>query len=203
MDENKALWKKCVEFHGHECGGLTIGYAGTDYDTYLTNLSNQKISYAKFDSDYVTKYKAEQTPFETMMQDVEKLFGLKMSGSEDDKLVLTDYEIGLLKEAYAKTLADEKADEDNQEEYVLYGSYEPLSVTITHLLNNKSGINFSSYAHTGLQIPVSLATLVVMAVGFVALGLIILGLRSIREDVKALPDWIPDQESIFCRRGSD
>ena len=88
------------------------------------------------------------------MQDVEKLFGLKMSGSEDDKLVLTDYEIGLLKEAYAKTLADEKADEDNQEEYVLYGSYEPLSVTITHLLNNKSGINFSSYAHTGLPVAV-------------------------------------------------
>ena len=138
----------------HETGGLTIGYAGTDYDTYLTNLSNQKISYAKFDSDYVTKYKAEQTPFETMMQDVEELFGLKMSGSEDDKLVLTDYEIGLLKEAYAKTLADEKADEDNQEEYVLYGSYEPLSVTITHLLNNKSGINFSSYAHTGLPVAV-------------------------------------------------
>ena len=25
----------------HETGGLTIGYAGTDYDTYLTNLSNQ------------------------------------------------------------------------------------------------------------------------------------------------------------------
>ena len=58
-------------------------------------------------------------------------------------------------------------------------------------------------SYTGLQIPVSLATLVVMAVGFVALGLIILGLRSIREDVKALPDWMPDQESIFCRRGSD
>ena len=138
----------------HETGGLTIGYAGTDYDTYLTNLSNQKISYAKFDSDYVTKYKAEQTPFETMMQDVEELFGLKMSGDADDKLVLTDYEIGLLRDAYAKTLADEKADENNQEEYVLYGTYEPLSVTITHLLNNKSGIDFSSYAHTGLPVAV-------------------------------------------------
>ncbi len=22
----KALWEKCVAFHGHECGGLTIGY---------------------------------------------------------------------------------------------------------------------------------------------------------------------------------
>ena len=21
MDDEKALWKKCVEFHGHECGG--------------------------------------------------------------------------------------------------------------------------------------------------------------------------------------
>ena len=41
-----------------------------------------------------------------------------------------------------------------QEEYVLYGTYEPLSVTITHLLNNKSGIDFSSYAHTGLPVAV-------------------------------------------------
>ena len=41
-----------------------------------------------------------------------------------------------------------------QEEYLLYGSYEPLTVTITHLLNNKSGINFASYAHTGLPVAV-------------------------------------------------
>lgn len=138
----------------HETGGLTIGYAGTDYDTYLTNLSNQKISYAKFDSDYVAKYKENKTPFEEVMKDVEKLFGLKMSGAQDDKLVLTEYEVGLLKDAYEKTIADEKADEDNQEEYVLYGTYEPLSVTITHLLNNKSGIDFSSYSHTGLPVAV-------------------------------------------------
>ena len=138
----------------HETGGLTIGFAGTDYDTFLTNISNQKISYAKFDSDYVSKYKENQTPFETMMQDVEKLFGLKLKGSADDKLVLTDYEVGLLKTAYEKTLSGKKADSDNQKEYVLYGSYEPLSVTITHLLNNKSGINFSSYAHTGLPVAV-------------------------------------------------
>jgi alkaline phosphatase len=33
---------------------------------------------------------------------------------------------------------------------VQYGTYTPFSVTVTHLLNNKSGINFSSYSHTGL-----------------------------------------------------
>lgn len=41
-----------------------------------------------------------------------------------------------------------------QEEYIRYGSYEPLTVTITHILNNKSGINFGSYAHTGLPVEV-------------------------------------------------
>ena len=61
----------------HETGGLTIGYAGTDYDTFLTNFNNQKISYAKFDSDYVAKYKEEKTDFDTVMKDVTELFGLK------------------------------------------------------------------------------------------------------------------------------
>ena len=45
-------------------------------------------------------------------------------------------------------------DKMTQEEYDLYGTYEPLSVTITHILNNKSGIAFSSYSHTGLPVPV-------------------------------------------------
>ena len=25
-DENKELWNRCAAFHGHVCGGLTIGY---------------------------------------------------------------------------------------------------------------------------------------------------------------------------------
>lgn len=142
----------------HETGGLTIGYAGTDYDTYLTNLSNQKISYAKYDTDFVAKYKEDKTPFESVLMDIKTNFGLMVNTDPDavegSKLVLTDYEYELLKAAYDKSLAPKTEDEATQEEYVLYGTYEPLSVTITHLLNNKSGINFSSYAHTGLPVAV-------------------------------------------------
>ena len=140
----------------HETGGLTIGYAGTDYDTFLTNLENQKISYAKFDSDYVAKYKEDNTSFDEVMKDVTALFGLKTEGAEDDTLVLTAYELDKLKAAYEATMDADRADADpaNQAEYVLYGSYEPLSVTITHILNNKSGVNFASYAHTGLPVAV-------------------------------------------------
>ncbi len=140
----------------HETGGLTIGYAGTDYDTYLHNIENQKISYAKFDSDYVAKYKENNTPFADVMKDVKANFGLMLpddpEATEESKLVLTDYEAGRLQAAYEKTLAGNE--DPNQEEYVLYGTYEPLSVTVTHILNNKSGINFSSYAHTGLPVAV-------------------------------------------------
>ncbi len=136
----------------HETGGLTIGFAGTDYDTYMANLANQKISYARYDSDYVAGYRKNNTSFDDVLKDVEKLFGLKAEGDKEDTLVLTDWEMKKLRAAYDKTMSGAKV--SGQEEYLLYGTYEPLSVTITHLLNNKSGINFASYAHTGLPVAV-------------------------------------------------
>ena len=38
MDENRALWNKCAELHGHECGGLTIGYKAALYAVRLLKL---------------------------------------------------------------------------------------------------------------------------------------------------------------------
>lgn len=157
----------------HETGGLTIGYAGTNYDTFLTNFNNQKISYARFDSDYVTKYKEKKTDFDTVMKDITELFGLQApsgdSSSSEKKdsadkhpesedtgsLVMTDYEYQLLKDAYDTTMTRTGEEEEfAQDEYIKYGSYEPLTVTITHILNNKSGVNFGSYSHTGLPVEV-------------------------------------------------
>ncbi|WP_171905553.1 alkaline phosphatase [Eisenbergiella tayi] len=158
----------------HETGGLTIGFAGTDYDTFIKNFENQKISYAKYDSDYVSGYKENKTDFETVMKDVTELFGLQAPAGTDSEttqqkdsadqhpesdndgaLVMTEYEYGQLKAAYETTMSrtGEEA-EFAQDEYIRYGSYEPLTVTITHILNNKSGINFGSYAHTGLPVEV-------------------------------------------------
>lgn len=140
----------------HETGGLTIGYAGTDYNLFFRTLDNQTISYAKFDSDYVSRYKKDKTSFEDVMADVEKLFGLKKPGNagsdKDGGLVLTDYEYGRIRTAYEKTMSGNK--NRTQEAYELYGTYEPLTVTLTHVLNHKSGIGFTSYSHTGLPVPV-------------------------------------------------
>ena len=140
----------------HETGGLTIGYAGTDYNLFFRTLDNQKISYAKFDSDYVSAYKKNGTSFETVMKDVEKLFGLKMPGADGSNknggLVLTDYELSRIKTAYEKTIKNDN--NRSQMEYDIYGTYEPLTITITHILNAKSGLGWTSNSHTGLPVPV-------------------------------------------------
>jgi len=39
MDENRILWEKCAELHGHECGGLTIGYKAALYAIRLLKLN--------------------------------------------------------------------------------------------------------------------------------------------------------------------
>ena len=138
----------------HETGGLTIGFAGTDYDTYLTLLQSQKISFQKFDDEYTAAYKENGTTFEEALADIEELFGLKTEGEEGDKLVLTAYELEQLRVAYEKSINGTETGEDAQAEYVMYGTYDPLSVTLTHILNNKSGISFTSYSHTGLPVAV-------------------------------------------------
>lgn len=159
----------------HETGGMTIGYAGTNYNTYLQNLSNQKMSFRKFYNKYVKKYKKKGTRFDKAMKDVTKQFGLvteKDAGKKADdtvemdsndkhpagaaskSLVLTDYELQKLKAAYKKTMTAKKDKKLTQKEYELYGSHDPFTVTIMHILNNKCGIGFTSYSHTGLPVAV-------------------------------------------------
>lgn len=135
-------------------GGLTIGFAGTDYDTYLDILANQTISYAQFDEKYVKKYKENGTSFEDAMKDVERLFGLKMNGEKGERLALTEYEINRLHTAYDLCMSEYDVNNLTQEQYVLYGTYNPFSVTVTHILNNKAGVDFTSYSHTGLPVAV-------------------------------------------------
>lgn len=36
----KTIWEKCVAFHGHECGGLTIGYKAALYAIELLKLAS-------------------------------------------------------------------------------------------------------------------------------------------------------------------
>jgi alkaline phosphatase len=135
----------------HECGGLTLGFAGTKYETAFDILSGQKGSFQVFTADVMAKAKKEQTSFEEIMPIVENYFGLKLEG--DDALVLEDYEVEALKAAYAKSLSGEEV--AAKVDYVLYGGYDPFTVQITHILNQKAGLAWTSYSHTGVPVSTS------------------------------------------------
>lgn len=133
----------------HECGGMTVGFAGTKYDTFFQKLKKQNLSYVKFDEmlDELKKKKGSLS-FDDVMPLITKHFGLT-ADQGDKEMGLNEYEMQLLKNAIAQVDKKEKSDSL----YLLYGEYNPLSVTVTHILNRKAGIGWTSYSHTGIPVP--------------------------------------------------
>lgn len=143
----------------HETGGMAIGYAATDYDTNFSILQGQKLSYTAFNAAFSEMKKGNP---ELMMNDVlpfvKEKFGLIAPDDPDAALaqnadrVLSAYEYGKLAAALSESLGLSKSGKD--ESKLLYGGYEPFTVTLTHILNNKAGIGWTTYAHTGGLVPV-------------------------------------------------
>ncbi|MDQ7032810.1 MAG: alkaline phosphatase, partial [Desulfonauticus sp.] len=137
----------------HETGGLTLGFAGTKYATYFDALHNQKLSFRKFTDEFVKKFQEnKELSFDDVKPIITKYFGLKFSGDPADPLRLKPFEEAELLQAFAMTMKGH-IDKHDPQTYLLYGGYDPLTVTITHLLNNKAGIGWTSYKHTGVPVP--------------------------------------------------
>ena len=77
---------------------------------------------------------------------------LEMSNA--GKLLLTDYEVQNLRTAYDRTLEVGSASQKDmtQQDYELYGTYIPFSMAICHTINHKSGMDHTTYAHTGAMV---------------------------------------------------
>ena len=133
----------------HETGGMTIGFATTAYDTHFNYLTNQLISFTDFDGVIASLREAKAT-FDEAMVEVEKYYGL--TTKPDQPLSLTEADVSALKTAYAMSMGTGTMTEE--EAALLYGGYEPFSMAVSHIINNKAGLSYTSYAHTGLQIPV-------------------------------------------------
>lgn len=145
----------------HETGGMSIGYSTTGYNTAFNLLSNQDMSYVAFDellNEYKKNTVKEKAKIEDVLPLIREHFGLvspeEAHLAKNKALVLTDYEYDKLKNAFTESMKASSERTHNQETDILYGGYEPLTVTLTHLLNNKAGIGWSSYSHTGVPVPV-------------------------------------------------
>ncbi len=159
----------------HECGGLTIGFAGTKYGTYLDYLGGQTMSYLGFDrvlDEYRQKTPPEKADLMDLKDEIEDAFGLvilseqeradleALAKSGDEKaadrleFALNDRELERVQEAFNRSMQNEKERANDAETYLIYGGYEPLTVSLTHTVNHKAGLAWTSYSHTGVPVPV-------------------------------------------------
>ncbi len=158
----------------HETGGMTVGFAGTRYDTFLDRINNQKGSYLSFNkvvSELRKNY--PNAGVDDVLPAVREFFGLQLYSQDDmdamqkaaasgdvvaiDKLkyALQPYEVEKIKKAIAMSWTPSKERPGDDFYYANYGSYEPLTVAMTQILNNKAGIGWTTFSHTGLPTPVS------------------------------------------------
>ncbi len=142
----------------HETGGMSIGHATTGYTAYYDRLLDQTVSFTHFSQDQWAKHKAVYSPgydwtrpdnlaqnpdMKNLMLD---LFGLNYDG-------LNAYQKEKLEDAYDQSMAGRNKNNKSKNTY-LYGGYEPIIVTITHILNENASIGWTSYSHTGVPVPV-------------------------------------------------
>lgn len=142
----------------HETGGMTVGHATTGYGAYYDRLLGQSSSFQAFSMNEWPAHKAanskgynwtaannleSNTEMIGLMQSV---FGLEWSS-------LNDYQKEKLEDAYDMSMVKQN-DNKTEENKLLYGGYEPIIVTITHILNERASIGWTSYSHTGVPVPV-------------------------------------------------
>jgi len=151
----------------HETGGLTLGFAATGYSLYPEVLQNQKMSFLEF-SKVVEQY-SQNTPQEKanlsdFWPQIEENFGLldipapekaeleeKAKNGDREaqaklRLTLTDYEREELEKALAMSVQGEAPQS--------YGGYDPLTITLTHILNQKAGLSWTTFSHTGAPVAI-------------------------------------------------
>jgi alkaline phosphatase len=137
----------------HETGGMALGFSGSHYHSAFKLLQYQNISNDEF-TKIVNKYKKNNKgsyKLEDGMALVKKHFGL---GDKDKGLELSAFEKEQLKNAFEQSMNYKKEFKKDDQFYLLYGSYNPLTTTACHILSQKAGIGWTSFSHTATPIPV-------------------------------------------------
>jgi alkaline phosphatase len=133
----------------HETGGMTIGFAGTQYDTFFDKVALQKRSFIAFNNEVLSPYKKntpkERARLEDLLPAIKDSFGL-------DYASLSEFQKQQLGFAFQRSMGDEIERPVAEDQYLLYGGYEPLTVKITQIMNQTAGIGWTSYAHTGVPV---------------------------------------------------
>lgn len=132
----------------HETGGLSFGYSFMKYDTDLSVIKHQKISFEQFSTLLDEYYKsAKNSPdFNKVLSLTQEYFGF------DTEIILSDYERGALIKAFEDSLNRQRF-KPSREFYVLYAGYHPVAIASARIIANRAGISWTTFSHTAQPVP--------------------------------------------------
>ena len=155
----------------HETGGMRVDAERAAANLFPA-LSAQRESSESFDEKLERFRKGTARTFERMAPLLAESFGLhspspaeraalearakKGDGAARTALLLalSEEELDELRTAFAQSMRAKEQRKKDRDYLRRWGPYEPLSVTATRILNRKAGIEWSSFAHTGADVPV-------------------------------------------------
>ena len=140
----------------HETGGMSLGYTMTEYDTSFEVLQSQRASYIAFNAILADMQSANpDLTFGDVLPVITENFGLAAPGDGGNgAYAMTDEEYAKLKTAFAVAMKPTSERPNTVEAQLLYGGYNPLTVTLTQILAGKAGIGWTTWYHTGALVPV-------------------------------------------------
>lgn len=134
----------------HETGGLALGWAGMKYESNLTLLDQQKGSFDELDS-HLKQYKqraAGNFNYDSVALILKKDYGF------GESVTLSPWEQEQLRRAYQVSMSGKGGSQFEEENFLLYGGLDPIGATARRILNQKAGIGWTTWSHTGIPVPV-------------------------------------------------
>jgi len=143
----------------HETGGMAIGHATTKYRAYYPELVKQTHSFQYFNQTLWVPHEAAHeaavcaSPGPDNLANDATVLGWMLNDFGLDYATLNAFQKQKLEDAYDMSMC-ETNDNLTDENTFLYGGYNAITVTMTHILNEKASVGWTSYSHTGVPIPV-------------------------------------------------
>lgn len=117
----------------HETGGLGMGF-GQNYFMNMENVANARIS---IEDSLQNQYDGNRDAFFKLIARDFKMDDL--TDSERDEIVT----------------AMNVIDAEDEDAITTYGGYDPVAIAVAHIQSRRSGIYWTSFAHTGTLVPLS------------------------------------------------
>ncbi len=130
----------------HETGGMKMGLSGNQFKKYYEILSKQKVSATVFDRKFsklrsTFKFSEDvnviNEQFVKVMPLVNECFGIDFT--TDEKKLIKDGFIASMNKKFKKGY---------KTSYGKYGKYNPITVAITHALNQRAGVTWTTFGHS-------------------------------------------------------